>query len=44
MNKRIRTKKSFFRLSSNDTVYNEIGDDVFLNGKVSSIPSKGIEV
>jgi len=29
---------------SNDILYNEIGDDVFLNGKVLSVPSKGTKV
>jgi hypothetical protein len=44
VNKCIRAKKSLFLLSSNDIVYDKIGDDAFLNGKVLTIPSKGTEV
>jgi hypothetical protein len=31
VNKCIRAMKSFFLVSSNDILYNEIGDDIFLN-------------
>jgi hypothetical protein len=43
-NKCIRAKKSFFLASSTDLIYDEIGNDVLLNGKILSVPSKGTEV
>ena len=43
MNKCIRAKKAFLLLS-NGIVHDKIGDDIFLNEKVLSVPSKGTEV
>jgi len=41
VNKCIRAKKSFFVLSPEDSIHADILQDIFLNGKIISVPHKG---
>ena len=44
MNRCVRATKSFFLLSSKGSLYDEIDNQVYLNGKVIAVPRKGITV
>jgi hypothetical protein len=44
MNRCVRATKLFFLLSSKGSLYDEIDNQVYLNGKIIAVPRKGITV
>ncbi len=44
MNRCIRATKSFFHMSSEGTLYDEIDSQLYLNGKITTVPRKGVTI
>jgi hypothetical protein len=44
MNRCVRATKSFFLLSSEGNLYDEIDNQIYLNGQITTVPRKGITV